>query len=194
MNHQIRNILLCSVVGMAIIERLWVDLGWNVELVTTVTVLAAIYGGKRWSVFVPLFVMAFSDVFIGNTSIALFTWSAYALAGLAVGSPGMKVKHYLSRLGVSIAAGIGISVWFFLWTNFGVWLLDSWGMYPRTWQGLLLSYVNGLPFFRNQLLGNLVLVPVFITGAEMIKICAQYIISLRLIKSEHIRLKSYAGY
>ncbi len=194
MNHQIRNILLCAVVVMAIAERLWFDLGWNVELVTTVTVLAAVYGGKRWSVLVPLFVMAFSDVFIGNTSVALFTWSAYALAGLAIGFPASKVKRYLGKFGFSLAAGIGISLWFFLWTNFGVWLLDSWGMYPRTWQGLLLSFVNGLPFLRNQLMGNMVLVPAFITGAEMIKICMQKFTRTTLIKSEYIRLKSYAGY
>ena len=45
------------------------------------------------------------------------------------------------------------SLQFFLVTNFGVWLM--WSMYPHTPTGLLGCYEAGLPFFRNQLVGDL---------------------------------------
>lgn len=44
------------------------------------------------------------------------------------------------------------SFFFFLISNFGVWL--SW--YPQTWSGLLDCYVMALPFYRNTLIGDLV--------------------------------------
>lgn len=56
--------------------------------------------------------------------------------------------------------GVLASVWFYLWTNFGVWLLDSWGMYERTFAGLFNAYIMGLPFLKYNLIGNIVLVPV----------------------------------
>jgi hypothetical protein len=45
------------------------------------------------------------------------------------------------------------SVLFFLITNFGVWLGSS--MYPQTGAGLIATYVAGIPFFQNTVLGTL---------------------------------------
>ena len=45
------------------------------------------------------------------------------------------------------------SVMFFVVTNFCVWALGS--LYPKTWEGLLACYVAAIPFFQNDLLGNL---------------------------------------
>ncbi len=45
------------------------------------------------------------------------------------------------------------STLFFLIVNFSVWLLD--GMYPMTWEGLSACYVAALPFFYNQMMGDL---------------------------------------
>ena len=63
--------------------------------------------------------------------------------------------------------GVGGSLWFFAWTNFGVWLMD--GLYPSTLDGLLASYVAGLPFLRTMLLGNLVLVPLAAVVASLVE-------------------------
>lgn len=167
MKHHVRNTALLLLGLFAVAERLWFDLGPNVELVSAAAILAAIYGGKRWSILLPLSVMAVSDLVLGNTSIALFTWSAYALAGLfaLVFVSGLKTRW--NKIGFSFGAGVGMSLWFFAWTNFGVWLLDSWGMYPRTWQGLWQCYLNGLPFLRNQLLGNMFIVPLITAVIEI---------------------------
>lgn len=61
----------------------------------------------------------------------------------------------------SLGAGVAGSVFFFLFTNFGVWLLNDGTMYAKTWAGLVECYVMGLPFYRTMLLGNMVLVPAY---------------------------------
>jgi CHASE2 domain-containing sensor protein len=45
------------------------------------------------------------------------------------------------------------SILFFLVTNFAVWAASSW--YPPTPEGLIASYVAGLPFLRNMFIGDL---------------------------------------
>lgn len=51
------------------------------------------------------------------------------------------------------------SLFFYFYTNFGVWFLDAFGMYPKTLTGLIECYVMGLPFLRLNLLGNLLFIP-----------------------------------
>ena len=41
---------------------------------------------------------------------------------------------------------------FYFITNFGWWFPGH--LYPRTFDGLLQSYIAGIPFFRNTLLGD----------------------------------------
>lgn len=148
-----------TLVLLGVLSRTAWHLGDNIELVTASTLLSSGYLGLGWATVVPFIIMFITDLIIGNTNIFLFTWSGY----IAIGFLG-----YLSHLGnikgykkVFLASGLGIasSLWFFLWTNFGVWMLDSWGMYPKTINGLIESYIMGLPFFKANLLGNLVFVP-----------------------------------
>lgn len=63
-----------------------------------------------------------------------------------------------SRIVIGLT-GVGIisSLFFFLYTNFGWWVMSN--MYPRTLDGLIQCYIMGLPFFKNNLIGNLIFVP-----------------------------------
>lgn len=82
--------------------------------------------------------------------------------------------------------GVGASLWFYLWTNFGVWLLDSWGMYPKTLAGLLESYWYGLPFLKLNLLGNFIFVPLSFTCVEILKL------KLKMQKSKlQLKIQNY---
>ncbi len=136
----------------------------NVEFVTGVTLASAYFIKKGYSISVPFAIMFLSDVIIGNSSIFLFTWSAFGVAWL-IGKllsfkkfkkivKGSKITNMLlaSELG-----GILFTLSFYLWTNFGVVVVSN--MYPKNLQGLLLSYKMGLPFLAPQLLGNLIIVP-----------------------------------
>ncbi len=137
----------------------------NLEIATAATFLAVLLLRNRWAAVVPFAVVAVSDAVLGNTQIMWFTWSAWAVVGL--GAILARNLRGPSRYAAALGVGVGGSLWFFAWTNFGVWLMD--GMYPATLDGLLASYVAGLPFLRTMLLGNLVLVPLAAVVASMVE-------------------------
>jgi hypothetical protein len=109
--------------------------------------------------------MAATDLIIGNTSIFIFTWSGLLLPIFLISAlrirnlPGRQAG---SKLEIIKATGLGVisNLFFFIWTNFGVWLLDSWGMYAKNLPGLIHCYINGLPFLRLQLASTLLFVPI----------------------------------
>jgi hypothetical protein len=68
-----------------------------------------------------------------------------------------KLPKTLSLALKSEIAGILSTMVFFFWTNFGVVVTTS--MYERSFSGLIQSYINALPFLRNQLIGNIIIVP-----------------------------------
>jgi hypothetical protein len=57
-------------------------------------------------------------------------------------------------------AALGMSVSFFVVSNFAVW--TAWrNMYPATLSGLMTCYAAALPFFRNQIAADLLFTAVF---------------------------------
>ena len=113
----------------------------------------AIFGGAllptRLTLVVPLSAMAVTDLIIGLHDLVVVTWGCYLLVALA--------SHHLLKKR-SLARGLGVifgaSTFFFIVTNFAVWL--SSGMYAHTLSGLTQCYTMALPFLRNTLLSDLV--------------------------------------
>ncbi|MFE9233655.1 DUF6580 family putative transport protein [Cellulosimicrobium funkei] len=164
-----RPALVVTLAALAVVWRLVrADLGAppNLELVTAATFAATILLRSRWAFVVPLAVTVVSDVVLGNTAIALFTWSAWLVVGL--GSLLARSTTGWRRVGAGGAFGVAGSLWFFAWTNFGVWLQGRGVWYPAGADGLVASYVAGLPFLRTMLLGNLVLVPLVAAGTLLV--------------------------
>lgn len=172
--HQIlntKNILLIALFLTAFAERVFFDLGPNIELVTAAMILSAYYLGVRQSLLLVIAIMVVTDSLIGNTNIFIFTWSGFLIPALFLSGfiniLKKLIKPYLVRrsqvtkkmfTGVSLmSAGLSANIFFFLWTNFGVWLLS--GMYSKTFAGLITSYINALPFLRYQFISTLVFVP-----------------------------------
>ncbi|MBU0998540.1 hypothetical protein KJ570_03365 [Patescibacteria group bacterium] len=154
----------------AILERTLFDLGPNFEFITTALILSAFYLGKKQSLLLIFLILLVSDFIIGNTNIFVFTWSGFLIPALFVSNILKKIK--LNKIILGTGLGISSNIFFYLWTNFGVWVLDSWGMYPNTIQGLLQSYINGIPFLKYQLVSTLLLLPVTFVIFETIKIIA----------------------
>lgn len=106
----------------------------------------AIFGGavlpRKLAVWVPLGAMVMSDLFIGFYAMMPVTWACYILIALAS-------SHWLRRPNLirGTALTLASSLFFFVSTNFAVWLTS--GMYARTWSGLVHCYAMALPFFRN---------------------------------------------
>ncbi|MBI3380187.1 hypothetical protein HY029_05520 [Candidatus Gottesmanbacteria bacterium] len=164
-----RIILAVILIALGVAFRTIWHLGDNVEFVTTASLLAGSYLGFGFSIAVPFFVMFISDLIIGNTNIFIFTWSAYLLIGYFGYLSHLKDLKGRSKVLEAGKLGIIASLWFYFWTNFGVWFLDSRGMYPKTFIGLLESYWYGLPFLKFTLLGNLLFVPVSFFIVEKLK-------------------------
>jgi hypothetical protein len=64
-------------------------------------------------------------------------------------------------------AALATSVSFFLVSNFAVWAV--WTMYPKTWEGLLMSYTAAIPFFRWAPVGDLLFTAVFFGTAALLE-------------------------
>lgn len=177
-------ILAVVLIGVGVVGRLvriyYLPELYNVEPFTAMSLLAGSMLGGGYALTVPLSMVAVSDMVIGNTSIMFFTWSAWAIIGL-LGTVLRKRKAPTAVFSLWLT-GVGVvsSFFFFLWTNFGVWLVD--GMYPHTFHGLMQSYVMGLPFLRNDIFGNLVIVPTVSLGA----IIVWKIIELRTNRNKQI--------
>jgi hypothetical protein len=146
-----------------------IKLGPNFELVTTVMILSSYYLGKKQSLFLVFLILFVTDLILGNTNIFLFTWSGFLIPTFLISGVLKKIK--LNKILVGTGLGISTNIFFYFWTNFGVWLLDSWGMYPKTLAGLLICFINGLPFLKNQFISSLIFIPLgYFAGNLYLKI------------------------
>ena len=153
---------------LAFIERVLIDLGPNTELVTIAMLLSAAYLGRKQSFWLTFLILAATDLIIGNTNIFIFTWSGFLIPALVSAGVFKNFKaRGLKKAGLGTLAGVGANLFFYFWTNFGVWLLS--GMYPKTASGLLMSYFYALPFLKNQLISTLVFVPLLFAVIEIAK-------------------------
>lgn len=145
-------VIVTTLVLLGVLFRTVFHLAPNVEFLTTAALLSAYFLSKKWAVIVPFLTVVASDIFLGNTRIFLFTWSGF----IGVGLFAILIRHWKKRLnatGGSVFV-MASAIWFYLWTNFGVWLLDGFHMYEKNLQGLIASYVAGLPFLRLNMAGS----------------------------------------
>ena len=108
----------------------------------------ALFGGakledKRLAFIVPLFSMLLSDFFIGFHETLFFVYGSFLLTVLIGISIGSKISS-VSLLKASLAS----SVLFFTITNFGVWIFHR-------EISLMDTYILGIPFFVNNLSGDI---------------------------------------
>lgn len=130
----------------------------NVETLTIASLLAGSMLGGGYTLIVPLTIVAITDMYIGNKPILIFTWTAWAIIGI-LGWLLRKSKKESFVFGFKMMGmGVVSSLFFYVWTNFGVWLMWP-QMYPATWQGLISCYILGLPFLKMNLIGNLIIIP-----------------------------------
>ena len=112
--------------------------------------------GPRRQAWIPVLLLALTD--FGLTKFVYhYSYHAdqaitvvwYAVA-LLMGTLLRENARPLRIAGVALAASAG----FFLVSNFAVWAV--WNMYPHNFSGLVACFVAALPFFRNQLLSDMV--------------------------------------
>ncbi len=100
---------------------------------------------RIYGALIPILAMFISDIFIGFHSYQFIIY----ITLISISIFAFKTNSYLILAVSSILA----STWFFLTTNFAVWVM--WDYYPKTLEGLLSCYTLAIPFFQNTLLSTI---------------------------------------
>tara|TARA_B100000029_G_scaffold90547_1_gene80339 strand:- start:39 stop:599 length:561 start_codon:yes stop_codon:yes gene_type:complete len=160
MNKKI--ILILSLLIIGVVGRL-VPHPPNVTPIIAIALLAAHAFKNKWiAILIPLTGMWISDLIINNYLYAgyydkfvffsngsLWIYGAILLAVL-IG----KVLIRNIKLSTVFLSSFSASFFFFIITNFGVWLSNM--MYPKSLLGLIECYTLAIPFFGNALIGDLI--------------------------------------
>lgn len=158
-------IIVITLIAFAVVSRLAPHPA-NVAPITAVALFGGAVLPRKLALTLPLFAMIISDYFIGFHPLIFFTWGSFVLIALL---SSYRFRN-ITFSGV-FSGSIGASLLFYVITNFGVWFEGR--LYDRTLSGLLSSYYNALPFFRNTLLGDLVytglLFGAYVVAAEFVK-------------------------
>ena len=155
-------ILILSLLIIGVVGRL-VPHPPNVTPIIAIALLAAHAFKNKWiAILIPLTGMWISDLIINNYLYAgyydkfvffsngsLWIYGAILLAVL-IG----KVLIRSIKLSTVFLSSFSASFFFFIITNFGVWLSNM--MYPKSLLGLIECYTLAIPFFGNALIGDLI--------------------------------------
>lgn len=104
----------------------------------------AIFGSRYMPVVLLSFV--FTDIVIGFHNTLLFTWGSVIFIGIFS-------RYFTKSILTRISGALTGALIFFIITNFGVWVS---GMYQANLNGLVESYVMGLPFFGYSLVSTFI--------------------------------------
>lgn len=122
----------------------------NVTPITAIALFITAYFGVRYSIPAIIGIMVISNLFIGSYSlpIMLAVYGSLIVASL-LGVYLQRNKTISSTFIVTISS----SLIFFLITNWAVWQFGT--MYQHSISGLMQSYMMGIPFFKNSLMGDI---------------------------------------
>ena len=148
-NYKYEIVVGLLLVALLVFSRLTAHL-WNLTAVGGVALFAGAFFSKKSYAFLVVFTGLFiSDLFLGFHDQMMAVYFSYAL----MSALGFLLTLKSSRGPIFLLSVTG-SVLFFLITNFSVWYGGF--MYPPTANGLMQSYIMGLPFFRNQFAADIV--------------------------------------
>ncbi len=158
-----KNILIYLLIILAVATR-FVPHPANFTAIGAIALFSGLYLNKKQAMAIPMIAMFVSDIFIGFYSpyIMASVYFGFAITVLL----GRYLKNKI-KLGNIILGAISGSVIFFLLTNTAVWAFGT--MYTHNLSGLFQSYYLAIPFWHNELFGDLFYSSVLIGGYEMIK-------------------------
>ncbi len=143
-----RLVTLCLIIFVAAASRL-LPHPVNVTPIAAIALFAGAQFGRGWMAFaLPALALLISDAIIGFYAGMWVTYLGFA----AIVCIGFALSGKIKPLHVAGASVAG-SLAFFLVTNFALWAPHD--LYPKSLDGIVQSYVAGLPFLKNSLLGDL---------------------------------------
>jgi len=159
---------------MEIPKRLWVGMiilgacarlaphPWNFTPMMAIGLFAGSQARKvSTGILATLLGLVLSDAVLGFYS---GFWYVYAAALIPV-LLGRLIRNR-SGAGAIAAAAVGSSLSFFMITNFMVWATEQ--LYSHTLGGLTQCFIAGIPFYRNQVLGDVVYTVSIFGGYELL--------------------------
>jgi len=144
---------------------------YNIAPLGAIALLGGMYFGRRYALWVPLAVLAVTDlvlnVRLGYPALywpRAFDYGAFAL----IGTLGLWARSHQqwTKLGAAVVTPFA----FYLISNLGVWLFGlslANQPYPKTLAGLTACFAAGLPFLRGTLMGDWGFMAAF-AGATML--------------------------
>jgi len=122
----------------------------NFTAVAALALFGAYLLPKKIAILLPLTVIFISDIFLGFYEIKLMAavYLSFALASLL----GFYLKKH-SKTQTVVFGSLLCALTFFIITNGAVFLFSPW--YTKNIAGLWQCFLLALPFFKNNLLGNL---------------------------------------
>jgi hypothetical protein len=133
----------------------------------------AYFMDRKLAFLIPMAAMLISDIFLGFHPTILFVYAGFALTVMM----GFMLRNN-NNVGKTMMVTILSSLIFFFLTNFGVWAMYD--FYSNNFSGLVSSYIAGIPFLRNSLLGDLFYTGLFFGAFEWMK---------RMVPSFNVSLK-----
>jgi hypothetical protein len=129
----------------------------------------ALFGGtfmkrKDLAFLIPVAAMLLSDLIIGFHSTMLPVYLSF----IAIVAFGLILQRRLTAVN-TLSASLAASVLFYLVTNFASWTSGLMS-YPMNASGLMQSYIAGLPFLFNGVLGDLFYTSVLFGAAYLVTI------------------------
>ena len=156
-----KTLMLVAVIIVLALFRLaeWIP---NISPIAAMALFAgAQFSDKKLAFLIPLLALLLSDLMLGFHNTMLFVYGAFALTVLI----GIKISHKQNVFSITLSA-IAASMLFFLITNAGVWLVYD--TYAPGLGGLAESYMAGIPFYRQTLVGDLFFTAILFGGYHLI--------------------------
>ena len=72
------------------------------------------------------------------------------------------------------------SIWFYITTNFAVWLI--WDYYPKSFEGLVNCYYLALPFFRNTIVSTILFTTLYVLSTKYIIFLNTKFVDIQFLK------------
>jgi len=149
MNNRKKIFIVASLIVFAVITRLMPH-PFNFTAIGALALFSgSVIKNKKLAFLVPFAAMFTADLYLGFHSSMIPVYLCFAITVWM----GMTIVKEINLFSVP-AASILASILFFVVTNLPFWYADL-SLYPLTWEGTMESYTAALPFFGNQVAGDL---------------------------------------
>lgn len=156
----LRRMVISGIILLAALSRL-LPHPPNFTPIVAMGLMGGIYlNNKQLAIIVPLVAMFVSDVVLGFHGTMIWVYSSIVMVTLFASI----LKPKFTSIGL---ASFTASIFFFLVTNFGVWMSGT--FYPKTLSGLATCYVAGIPFLQNAIVGDLIFTTILFGAFELAK-------------------------